>query len=88
MKCEVGDWTYIEDGLPEPYTTVNVACRAKDGSRPNWVAFNCLYSKNNLTKNPFGIPILDIDDRYEAYAWVPVWCPKPPKEKNKKGVKI
>ena len=80
MKCDVGDWTYIEDGLPEfltgPYW---VACRAKDRSRENWVGTCIIYSPSIGTKNLWGIPILD-NPNFEAYAWMNKWFPEPPEE--------
>ena len=82
MRPNVGNWTYIEDGLPELYTPVYVACRAKDGSRKNWVAECMLYGYNREPiKNPWNLPILDLDD-YEAYAWMPYWRPNAPKERQ------
>jgi len=82
MKCNVGDWHYIKDGLPENYAgRLWVACRAKDGSRENWVAGGIIYGYYRGTTNPWGIPLLD-DDNYEAYAWMYEWYPKPPKEES------
>ena len=84
MRCNVGDWIYVKDRLPEELAPpLWVACRAIDGSRPNWVACGVLYSHNNITENPWGIPILD-DDNYEAYAWMYEWYPNPPKEMEEK----
>ena len=78
--CDVGEWTYTKDRLP-PYisTPLYVACRAKDGSRENWVASGSVYGIYCGTANPWGIPILD-NDNYEAYAWMPEWYPEPPKQ--------
>lgn len=80
MKCDVGSWVYVKDKLPQNYAgRLWVACRAKDGSRENWVACGILYGYCGWTKNPWGIPLLD-DDNYEAYAWMYEWYPKPPKD--------
>ena len=84
MRCEVGNWTYIEDGLPEVGLPVYLACRAKDGRRKDWVACGVIYGNWNHTKNVWGVPLLDFDC-YEAYAWMPEWYPKPPKQKQLKG---
>lgn len=82
MRCNVGKWTYVEDGLPEYGTSVYAACRAKDGHRPNWVAeVPCYGVATYKTENPWDIPILDFPG-YEVYAWMPLWWPKPPKERS------
>ena len=44
MKCDVGDWIYVKDKLPENYAgRLWVACMAKDGSREDWVACGIIY---------------------------------------------
>ena len=82
MRCEVGNWIYVEDGLPEFATPVYAACRAKDGSRENWVAEVPFFGSSwHEGKNQWGIPILD-NPKYEVYAWMPIWYPKVPKERK------
>ena len=82
MRCEVGDWTYVNDEMPEYGMHIYAACRAKDRSRKNWVAEVLFYGYSWIvTKNKWGIPILD-NPNYEVYAWMPYWYPKVPKERT------
>ena len=82
MRPVVPDWIYIEDGLPELFTPVYVACRAKDGSRKNWTAECPVYGYSpDPIRNPWNLPILTNGD-YEVYAWMPRWWPNPPKERS------
>lgn len=80
MRPNVGDWTYVEDGLPEYGEAVYAACRAKDRSRDNWVADVPFFGFSRCCKNKWGIPIID-NPVYEVYAWIPKWWPKAPKER-------
>lgn len=82
MRPNVGDWIYTDERLPKVGTPCWVACRAKDGSRENWVAECMVYGYVRApVKNLWHIPILDLEN-YEAYAWLPYWVPKAPKEKQ------
>lgn len=80
MRPNVGDWIYTDDSLPKYGTPVYAACRAKDGSRENWVAGVPFYGYHPTTKNEWGVPILD-SPKYEVYAWMGQWWPNPPKER-------
>ena len=82
MKCDIGDWIFVQDELPKPYSApIYVSCRAKDKSRKNWIVDNVVYGFYRGTSNPWGIPILD-NDNYEVYAWMPMWYPNPAKERQ------